>query len=144
VLSTNELLKLACQVWSEFLGITALPDAASTVLNGDVMTGVARFEAGGGVALTLSKPYAFELAAKVFMVPPDEVMPQETEDLVGDLATIFANSASAHVHSNVRPGEAQILASSPSDSSLCDDSLGLVSVVLDSQGEPVLIRLFRG
>ena len=143
MLSTKDLLKLACQVWREFLGITALPDATNMVLTGDVMTGVARFEAGGGVALTLSKAYVFELAAKVFMVPPDEVMSREVDDLVGDLATIFANSASAHVHSNVKPVDAKIFASSPSDSSLCADSLGLVSVVLDSEGNPVLIRLFR-
>ena len=142
MLSTNELLKLACQVWSEFLGIMALPDASKTQLTGDVLTGVAHFEAGGGVALTLSKSYASELAAKVFMVPADEVLPQETDDFVGDLATIFANSASAHVHSNVKPGDAKILSSNPSDLSLCDDTLGLVSVVLDSEGRPVLIRLF--
>ena len=143
MLSTNELLKLACQVWSEFLGITGLPAGLHNLPEGDVMTGVAYFEAGGGVALTLSQGYARQLAAKVFMVPPDEVMAQEAHDLVGDLATIFANSASAHVHSNVKSGDAEIHALCPSDSALSAQPDGLVAVVLDSEDQPILIRLFR-
>ena len=143
MLTANELLKLACTVWTEFLGVTALPAAPDLVPSGDLVTGVVYFQAGGGVAVTLGRTTARRLASKVFMIPEDEVTYQDADDLTGDLATIFANNAAAHVHSTVKANSVVIHDSGVSDQRLSDHPDGPLMVWLESHEDPVLIRLFQ-
>ena len=143
MLTANELLKLACAVWGEFLGVAALPAAPDLVPSGDLVTGVVYFQAGGGVAVTLSRTTAQHLASKVFMIPADEVTLQDADDLTGDLATIFANNAAAHVHSTVRSNSVVVHDSGVPDHQLSNHPDGPLMVWLESQDQPVLIRLFK-
>ncbi len=71
MLTANELLKIACTMWTEFLGVAALPAAPDLVPSGDLVTSVVYFQAGGGVAVTLGRVTARHLASKVFMIPED-------------------------------------------------------------------------
>ena len=143
MLTANELLKLACTVWTDFLGVTALPAAPDLVPSGDLVTGVVYFQAGGGVAVTLGRVTARQLASKVFMIPADEVTYQDADDLTGDLATILANNAAAHVHSTVKSNSVVIHDSGLPDHRLSNNPDGPLMVWLESHEQPVLIRLFQ-
>ena len=143
MLTANELLKIACTMWTEFLGVTALPAAPDLVPSGDLVTSVVNFQAGGGVAVTLGRMTARHLASKVFMIPEDEVTNQDADDLTGDLATILANNAAAHVHSTVKSNSLVIHDSGLPDHRLSNHPDGPLMVWLESQDQPVLIRLFQ-
>lgn len=144
MLSEIELLKVACSVWSNFLGVAAVPRAAGTPPSGELVTGIVRFHGdwNGGLALTMKQQHARDLAAGLFMLDASEVTDEDYTDLVGELANIFAGNVKAIAVGSFTLNLPRVHLGELSDHQLIDDGQTLLRTVLRSHDESVLIRVF--
>jgi chemotaxis protein CheX len=144
LLSETELLKVACSVWTNFLGVTAVPTTVEKAPSGDLVTGVVRFHGdwNGGLALTMKKQHARDLAAAVFMVEASEVSDEDYTDLIGELANIFAGNVKALAVGSSTLNLPQVHVGEFTDLQLVEGGQPLLKAVLRSLDESVLIRAF--
>jgi len=144
LLSEVELLEVVCQVWTDFLGVTAIPIGDAVLPRRALVTSVAGYEGDfvGGLAITLPLAHARQLACNVFMLEEPDLADQDIDDLMVELVTIIADLAAVRSAIRCRVEASRVTRSGMLAGDLVKDGKPMISATLQTADGLFLIRLF--